>query len=143
MRRLELVFVSLWLASWIVSLLAVAGKVSLAGRLPLELYPLYTMSAAAGWVMGNIWVQRTKALSLPLARRFWALYFFGPPGILYLLRLMAPEGDQLARPMVPIYSFFVFAMLFLVPVTLRSRENKRPQLRIGGDAERRKQGPGD
>jgi hypothetical protein len=43
----------------------------------------------------------------------------GPPSLLYILRALAPQAVQHAAPLVPLYSFVVYALFFLVPVTLR------------------------
>ena len=130
MRRIEQLFFALCLASWIVGLLAYLGVVDLTGRLALGLYPLFTLAAALGWVCGNVWVHRSRGLPSGLARRLWTFYFFGPPGLLYLLRQMAPEAELEVAPLVPLLAFFVYTVLFLVPVTLRRSRAPR-QIRIG------------
>ncbi len=128
MKRLELIFVAFCVAAWVVSLLAVVGIVDLSGTLVLTRYQLFSLSAAAGWLFGNIWVQRCRKLAPEIGRRFFVLYFLGPPGLLYLLRVMAPAAEQELLPIVPLLSMFVFAALFLVPVALRNRHPERPRL---------------
>ena len=42
----------------------------------------------------------------------------------------APEAIQESAPLVPIYGFGVYALFFLVPLTLRAK--RRPRRKIGG-----------
>lgn len=130
MRRVEQLFFAFCLASWVVGLLAYFGIVDLSGQLTLGLYPLFTVAAALGWVSGNVWVHRSRGMPSGLKRRLWTFYFFGPPGVLYLLRQMAPAADLASAPLVPVFAFAVFTVLFLVPVMLRRAEGPR-RLRIG------------
>ena len=118
MSRFEPVLVAFFLATWIVDLLAVTGVVDLRGNLELGLYPLYSTAAATGWLAGNIYVARSRGLPRAWVRRIRLVYFLGPPGLLYLLRAMASAETQRAAPLVPLYSFGVFSVLFLVPVLL-------------------------
>lgn len=118
MKRFEPVLLALFLACWLVDLLVLLRVVRLAGMLPLTLYGLYSVAVAFGWLFGNIYVRRRRGLPPPVRRRILILYFMGPPGILYLLRYMTPLFLQQAAPFVPLYAFCVFAILFLVPVTL-------------------------
>ncbi len=117
--RLEPILVALFFACWLVNLLQVVGLVSLAGSLDLSLYPLYSLATLLGWLAGNLYVHRARGLPAWIRRRLLVIYFIGPPGILYLVRAMAPHEVQLEAPMVPIYSFGVFGVLFLVPVVVR------------------------
>lgn len=118
MKRLEPVLLGLFLACWLVDLLVLLRVVRLAGMLPMTLYGLYTVAVAFGWLFGNIYVRRRRGLPPSIRRRLLVLYFLGPPGILYLLRYMTPIELQRAAPFVPLYAFCVFAILFLVPVTM-------------------------
>jgi hypothetical protein len=129
-RRVEQLFFAFCLAAWVVGLLAYFGIVDLAGRLSLGLYPLFTLAAALGWLCGNVWVHRSRGLPSGLTRRLWTFYFFGPPGLLYLLRQMAPEAELVAAPLVPVFAFSVYTVLFLVPVMLRRGDRPR-RVRIG------------
>jgi hypothetical protein len=95
------------------------GVVPLDGALDLGLYPLYVTAALAGWVAGNVFVSTSRGLGKPLRRRLALAYLFGPAGLLYLLRAMAPTEVQVAAPLVPLYAHAVFAVFFVVPVTLR------------------------
>lgn len=108
-----------FLACWIVYLLAWAGVVSLAGRLPLALYPLYSAASALGWGAGMIYVQLTRRRPRAHRRRPFLLAFFAPPGLLFLLWALAPTAAQQAAPLVPLYALGVFAILFAVPVSMR------------------------
>lgn len=116
--RLEPILLGLCLASWLLALLHLVGLLRLAGGLDLSLYGLYSTAAAAGWVAGNVYVRRRRRLPQELRGRLLTVYLVGPPGVIYLLRAMAPAEQQMAAPLVPIYSFFVYTVLFLVPLTL-------------------------
>lgn len=125
MKRLEPVLLGLFLACWLLDLLVLLRVVRLAGLLPLTLYGLYSVAVAFGWLFGNIYVRRRRGLPPAIRRRVLILYFLGPPGILYLLRYMTPIELQRMAPFVPLYAFCVFAILFLVPVTMLKLPEKR------------------
>ena len=108
----------LFLACWLVALLHLVGLLSLAGTLDLGLYPFYGIAAALGWVSGNLYVHGRRALPARARRLLLVVYFLAPPGLLYLLRAMAPAALQAAAPFVALYACAVFAVFFLVPVTL-------------------------
>jgi hypothetical protein len=105
-------------ACWAVALAHYGGLVSLAGHLPLSLYALYSTAAAAGWLFGNVYARRRARLLLALKRRVLLLYWLGPPAMLYLLRALAPAREQIGAPLVPLWALGVYAVLFLVPVTI-------------------------
>jgi hypothetical protein len=117
-RRLEPALIGLFLASWLGALLGQLSVLALAGSLPLGLYPFYSLAAALGWVAGNVYVHRRRRVPAPLWRRLLLIYLVGPPGILYLVREMAPAADQALAPLVPLLGFAVFGVFFAVPVTL-------------------------
>lgn len=119
MIRIEIALVGLFFASWSMAALAALGLVDLAGTLDLSLYPLYSIAAALGWLSGNVYVLRSRSVPQHLRRRVWLVWFLGPPGIVYLLRALAPAPEQALAPLVPLYAFGVFAVLFLVPVVLQ------------------------
>ncbi len=131
MRRLEILLVAFWLACWAVSLLAVSGLADLSGRIDLPYYPYYAIAAFFGWLFGNVWVERSRRVPAGVRRPFWVLYFFGPPGFLYLLWTMQPVARQ-RDAIGALLSFAVFAALFLVPVLLRRPVRERPKLRRNG-----------
>ena len=105
-------------ACWALALAHFAGVVSLAGRLPLSLVGLYSTASASGWLFGNVYARRRRRLPPPLKRRALLLYYLGPPGMLFLLRALAPESDQLAAPLVPLWALGVYTVFFLVPLTI-------------------------
>jgi len=106
------------------------GGVPLAGSLDLGFYPFYAIAAVSGWLAGNVYVARSAGLPRELRRRVLLVYLVGPPGLLYLLRAMAPEAAQMAAPLVPLYAFGVFAVFFYVPVTLRRSTTRRERPRF-------------
>lgn len=112
--------VGFFLACWLVFLLDVAGVIDLAGLLPLALYPLYSAASAIGWGAGMVYVQLTRKLPKPERRPYFLWSFFTPPGLLFLLRAMAPEAFHKAAPFVPLYAFCVYAIIYTVPVAMRN-----------------------
>ncbi|HVS01230.1 MAG TPA: hypothetical protein VMT16_00525 [Thermoanaerobaculia bacterium] len=128
MRRLEPALVGLFFASWTGALLDQLGLLSLAGTFGFGLYPLFSLAAALGWIAGNVYLHRRRRLaSHRLRRRALVTWLFGPPGILYLLRQMAPAPEQQAAPLVPLLSFAVFTVFFLVPLTLGGEWSRPPE----------------
>ena len=116
-----------FLLCWIVFIgLAVAGY-PLAGYLRLNLYHLYGLAASGGWLLGNVEVSRARRLeragfdsfSGRTRRRLFFLNLFAPGGVLFLLWSLAPAEMRTRFPMVPIYAIGVFAVFFLVPVSLK------------------------
>jgi hypothetical protein len=47
--------------------------------------------------------------------------------VLYLLRALAPAREQIGAPLVPLYALGVYAVLFLVPVTITWVPGGRPR----------------
>ena len=92
---------------------AVGGRATNAG--PAAAAP----SSPAAWGFGILYVQRTRRLAAPLRRRLLLIYYLGPPALLVLLRAMAPVAYQREAPLVPLWAFGVFSILFLVPVTMK------------------------
>lgn len=119
MKRLEPAVVGISFACWGLTLLQTVGWVGLAGTVHLSLYGLYSTAAALGWLAGNVYVARSRAASPGVRRRLRVIYVFGPPGLVYLLRAMAPASEQVLAPLVPLYAFGVYCVLFLVPVVIR------------------------
>ncbi len=130
MLRLERILLAVFSAAWLLAILAGMGLVPLAGILDLDLYRLYSVAAVLGWVAGNIYVFRSQTLPKDRSskRLLWT-YLIGPPSIVYITRSLARQAVQQAAPFVPIYSFAIYALFFLVPVTLRA--TRRPRKEVG------------
>lgn len=124
---LELALLVAFSALWVVAMLAFFGILPLAGAFDLGLYSLYSFAAALGWLAGNVYVLRRRGLPAGgrWRRRLLPTYLLGPPGVVYLLRALAPPSVQAAAPLVPLLSFLVYLIFFLVPVTLRPRTPRR------------------
>lgn len=123
MLRTETVLGGFFLAAWIVAGVYVAGWLAPPG-LALSFYGLFSFAAAFGWVIGNLLVLRLRALGWPTGRRrsgLVALYLLLPAGLVALLRAMAPTDLRRAAPLAGVFALGVYAILFLVPVTLRRR----------------------
>lgn len=119
MKRSEVILLALFLACWVIEILVTFGVVPIDGTLPLALYPYYMAAMSLGWLFGMVYVQRTRKLDPAVRRRFVLLYVAGPPGLLFLLRDMAPLPWQYAAPMVPLYGLCVYLIFFAVPVIFR------------------------
>ncbi len=131
---LELALLVAFSAIWLLAILAGLALVPLAGTLDLDLYRLYSIAAVLGWVAGNIYISRAQSLigatsERPERRRFrkrlLLSYLIGPLSFVYFLRALAPHAAQKAAPMVPVYGFGVYALFFLVPLTLRATRAPR------------------
>ncbi len=129
MRRLEPVLAAFFLAAWVVSLLTLFRVVELAGSFTTELYPLFSLAAACGWVFGNLYVVRARGLPGWLRRGLLLIYFVGPMSFLLLVRLMAPLQKQALAPFASFYSWAVFGVFFLVPVFMKRSSARPPDLR--------------
>ncbi len=53
------------------------------------------------------------------------VYLLGTPGLLYLVRALAPLPSQAFAPLAPLYASGVLAIFFLVPVTLKGSFGQR------------------
>lgn len=131
MRRFEPILAAFFLATWIVGLLSLFRLIDSSGALRISLYPLFSIAAAVGWVFGNAYRVRSRRLPSILRRGVFVVYYVGPLGFLVFLRSMAPRLEQAAAPLVPLYSWIVFSVLFLVPIVLRRTASKRRTLKIG------------
>ncbi len=114
---MELFLLAFFVVAWLSAVAVLLAGVPLAGILQLELYHLYGVAAFLGWLAGNVYVHRSRGAPKLLRRRFLLIYLMGPPSLLYLLWSAAPLAAQEAAPLASVYSCFVFAILFLVPVT--------------------------
>lgn len=128
MKRFEAILLGLFLACWLVYLLAVVRVVSLAGSLTLTFYPYFSLAAAIGWGAGNLYVFRTRDREPATRRGLLAGYFLGPLGLLFLLRAMTPVEFQRGAPLVGLYAFCVFSIFFVVANWLKIL-GRRPPVR--------------
>lgn len=110
------------LVGWAAALGAAVGLLPLAGRLPPGLYPLYGFTAALGWLAGNLYMTRRRSFpERRLRRRLLVTYLLGPPGLVFLLGALDTERAQMAASLAATWALGVYAIFFLVPVTLRPR----------------------
>lgn len=66
----------------------------------------------------------TRRRSFPerrLRRRLLVTYLLGPPGLVFLLGALDTERAQMAASLAATWALGVYAIFFLVPVTLRPR----------------------
>ena len=124
--RLELGLVALFFVSWLVGLLQYFGWLPVSGSFSLGLRGLFAFAAALGWVAGNVYVHRSRGLPRLLRRRLVLIYLFGPPGLLFLLRSLAPKALLAAAPLASLYATLVFSIFFLVPVSLKGAFRPSP-----------------
>jgi hypothetical protein len=118
-KRIELILAALFAACWVAALLGVFDAAPLAGTLDLGLYPLYSLAVVLGSAAGNAYAWRSWKVAPTDRRRLLALYLAGPPGLLTLVRSLAPAEAQSAAPLVPFYAFMVFAIFLVVPLMVR------------------------
>lgn len=124
----ELLLLIFFFACWLGVFVSLFAALPLAGALDVGLYALYGIAAVLGWVAGNVYVLRSRGLLKALRRRFWLIYFLGPPSLIYLLRSFAPATAQAAVPLAPVYGCLVFSIFFLVPVSFsRGPRRRRPR----------------
>lgn len=116
MKRFELILLGLFLACWLVYLLAVFRLVAPEGTLDLGFYPYYSIAVAAGWGAGNFYVYRSRDLDAESQsrRRLLAGYFLAPLGLILLLKAMMPIEFQRGAPLVGLYAFCVYCIFFVV-----------------------------
>ena len=119
MKRFELILLGLFLACWLVYLLAVFGVVMPDGTLNPGFYPYFSLAAAMGWGAGNLYVYRTRDLDPMSRRRFLPGYFLAPLGLLLLIKMMMPLAFQRSAPLVGVYAFGVFSIFFSVATKLK------------------------
>jgi hypothetical protein len=116
-RRLDLGVAGVCLGAWLLAaaFLFVPG---LGGGGALPPRGLFPFAATLGWLAGNLYVEGTRRA--PALRRFLLpLYLGGPPGLVWLYWSWVARGERLLNPLAPVWALGVFAVLFLVPVTLR------------------------
>jgi len=116
---LDLALFGFFFVCWLAALASFVGLLPIAGLLDLGLYPYFGLAAFLGWLAGNTYLQRAPRVPKPLRRRLMLMYLLGTPGFLYLVRALAPLTTQAIAPLAPLYATAVFALLFLVPVTLK------------------------
>jgi hypothetical protein len=56
-----------------------------------------------------------------MRRRALVVYYFGPPGILHVVRAMAPAMLQRLQPLVPLLGWGVYSVFFAVPLLVMPR----------------------
>jgi hypothetical protein len=123
--RLELYVLGFFIACWLAFFsLAIAGY-PLAGLLPLGLYELYGVAVLAGWLIGNVFVYRSRDWSRAVRIRFLLIFLLSPGGVFYLLWSFSRDADRAAVPFAPLYAFGVFAVFLLVPVSFRKSFSTR------------------
>lgn len=120
MKRLELAVAGAGAACWLLALAYGAGWLPPPASLDLPLRALDALAAALGWLCGNAYVARSRPLPRPLRRYLLAPWLIAPPGLLFLLRSLAPVAEQSALPIAGLLATGVFGVLFLVPVLLRN-----------------------
>jgi hypothetical protein len=122
-RRLDLGVAGVCLGAWLLAaaFLFVPG---LRGDGALPPNALFPFAAALGWLAGNLYVQGTRGVEA-LRRLLLALYLGGPPGLIWLYWAWVPIALRLQNPLAPLLALGVFAVLFLVPVTLRGIPRRR------------------
>lgn len=120
MRRLEIALLGAGLACWSLALLYGTGALAPPASLLLPPRGLFALAAALGFLCGNGYVARSRDLPRPARRVLLGAWFLPPPGLLFLLHALEPLAAQRALPIGGLLASGVFAVLFLVPVSLRN-----------------------
>ena len=120
-RGFEIFLLALGLTAWCVSLVSVLTGRRLAGLSPIALYPLYAAASIGGWGLGNLFIARTRGGGRGLRKLLLPLYLLAPPGVLFALWATAGKELQVGIPLAPVYASGIYAVLFLVPLTLARR----------------------
>lgn len=128
MKRFEAVLLGLFLACWLVYLLALVRVVSPAGSLTLDFYPYFSLAAGVGWGAGNLYVFRVRDREPSTRRGLLGGYFLAPLGLLFLVRAMATVDFQRAAPLAGVYALCVFSIFFVVANWLKIL-GRRPPVR--------------
>jgi hypothetical protein len=118
-KRYEQALLGLFLACWLVYLLAVFRVLTPDGTWNPGFYPYYSLAAGVGWGAGNLYVYRTRDLEEPSRRRYLPGYFLAPLGLILLLKVMMPAAFQRAAPFVGVWAFGVYSIFFAVATQLR------------------------
>ena len=61
--RFELASIAVFSVVWLAAVLAQFGVLPWAGLVPLDLYRFYSIAGILGWLTGNIYVLRRRALA--------------------------------------------------------------------------------
>jgi hypothetical protein len=117
--RVEIYLLVFFLVCWIAFFSLALSGYPLAGLLPLGLYELYGAALLAGWLIGNVFVYRSRGWTRTARMRFLLILLLSPGGLFYLLWGLGTDADRTAVPFAPLYAFGVFAVFFLVPVSFR------------------------
>ena len=121
--QIELALLGFFIACWLVFFgLAFAGYPQ-TGMLRLGLYELYGVAVLAGWLIGNVFVYRSRSWSKAVRIRFLLIFLLSPGGLFYLLWSCGTERATV--PFAPLWAFAVFAVFFLVPVSFRRSFSSR------------------
>lgn len=136
MLRFEISLLTLSGIVWTVSLGVVGGFLPLGDLVALDLYRFFSVAAVLGWLSGNVYVLRRRALGAEIERddldpppswrrQLLFVYVAAPPSLVMLLWALAPASLQRAAPLVPVYALAIFGLFFLVPLTLGGSSRPR------------------
>ena len=119
--RFEQSLTAFFVLCWLVFAINALAGYPAGGILKLGLYPLYSLAVASGWILGNIYVQRTAGQSRTSRRRlFWSL-LLSASGLFFLLWSLQSTAARQAVPLAAVFAYAIFALFFLVPVSFRRR----------------------
>jgi hypothetical protein len=122
-RKLEASVAGICLGAWVLTLALLLGPGPDFARHPPP-RGLFSLAAVAGWLAGNVYVVRSRAA--PLGRvGLLSIYLGGPPGLIWLYWATIPAGIRLASPFAPLLALGVYAIFFVVPVSLRGIPSRR------------------
>jgi hypothetical protein len=117
--RLECFLLGFFVACWLAFFVSAAFDYPFAGVVPLGLYELYGAAVLAGWIIGNVFVHRSRGWSRSVRTRLLMVFLLSPGGLFYLLWSLSSDGDRAAVPFAPLYAFAMSFLFLLVPVSFR------------------------
>jgi hypothetical protein len=117
--RLELYLLGSFVACWLAFFVSAAFDHPFAGVVPLGLYELYGTAVLVGWIVGNVFVHRSRGWSGSVRTRLLLVFLLSPGGLFYLLWSLSSDGHRAAVPFAPLYAFGMSALFLLVPVSFR------------------------
>jgi hypothetical protein len=120
LARFEVAFFAACVVAWVLAFLIGVGAFEPGTALGLDFYRFFSLAAVTGWLVGNLFVLRSRVAGKVQASVAWA-YLTGPPAFFFLLRAFESSAAQAAAPLVAIYATLMYWLFFAVPWSLRAR----------------------
>jgi len=122
-RRLDGIAAGIFVGAWLLAAAFLLTNAPRAGA-SLPTRGFFPAAVAVGWLAGNFYVAGSRGRR-ELRRTLLALYLGGAPGLLWLYWSLVPLDQRLASSISPLLALGIFALFFLVPVSLRGFPRRR------------------